>query len=134
MQTLLLCAIEIVSVQCSVHQSCKRCLTMFDYGESTTGLGEVSIMIIVYMSIPFCQEELKISSTFRRHNFKRLFKQVVFTLGQSSETIFINFSKSNIACMSDLYSECLVWDDLDLLCVLRSQVNYLLLTQRTSKL
>ena len=30
MQTLLLCAIEIVSVQCSVHQSCKRCLTMFD--------------------------------------------------------------------------------------------------------
>ena len=33
MQTLLLCAIEIVSVQCSVHQSCKRCLTIFDDGD-----------------------------------------------------------------------------------------------------
>ena len=37
-----------------LYQTYKGCLTMFDYGESTTGLGEVSIMIIVYMSIPFC--------------------------------------------------------------------------------
>ena len=31
-----------------LYQTYKGCLTMFDYGESTTGLGEVSIMIIVF--------------------------------------------------------------------------------------